>query len=344
MIIDFSAHSTWDTCPAKWYERYVAKRMLKWPKAQRNDALCLGGLTHAGLQVWQESHVVEIPAKAVDEYTPDKETHDLALELVYGYARKFPEEQWPLVRCEEPVTMPLVDTLTLLAKIDEYFYVPESTVIDTGAGQQMVLNPGWWIQEYKTKAADTPIGIYMQSWEMGLQAAYQILALQWKLANQNKHTEFPVHDVQGVLVNVLEKPKRYVPKRKCGGCRQLLEFARWLPTFTGEYACPECGNRQKLQPLKLDTPTVLPEYYRFPVTRQAWELEQWKAQIITVGQRMIQMAQNGLHSEPWRPANCVDLRWRKACEYFGPHKNGTAIHDDPTYVDVPEYRGLVEIQ
>lgn len=348
MIIDYSAHDSWMRCPAFWWEKYIQKRQRKWPKAQRNDALCLGGLVHAGLQVWQEHHVVDIPSTAIDEYTPDRETYALALELVYGYAQHFPQEIWPLSRCEEPVKFPLlpeqtysyektmaVEDLTGLAKIDNYFQVDEPSQIPTGIpGQEMILNPGYWIHEYKTKSPHIGIGLFMQSWDMNLQATYQTLALQYKLGKP----------VQGVLVNVLEKPKRYVPKRKCKGCKETQEFAVYIPTSTGEYACPQCGKQQELTPLKLDTPTVPPQYYRFPVTRTQEELEKWWGQIIQVGQDMIKMATEGLHSIPWNTRSCVDFKWNEVCQYFGHHKNGTSTKDDSEMMDVPEYRGLVQLE
>ncbi|MDE1766597.1 MAG: hypothetical protein KGI27_10065 [Thaumarchaeota archaeon] len=306
----------------------------------------MGALVHSGLQVWQESHVVAIPDQAIEEFTPDMETRNLALELIYGYARRYPQELWPLGKCEEPVLFPLiiggvygtkeVGRLEGLAKIDRYFYVPEPSQIDTGVpGQSMILNPGFWIHEYKTKSPYIPISLYMQSWDMNMQATFQCMALSHKLKGE---------PVQGVLINVLEKPRKYIPKRKCKGCKETQEFATYIPTGTGEYACPSCGTRQVLQPLKLDTPTVPPEYYRFPVTRTREDLERWKPQIIQVGQQMIQMAEQGLDSVPWTTKNCVDFKWNSACDYFGHHRNGISTKEDQELMDVPEYRGLVEIQ
>lgn len=344
MIIDYSAYNTWLQCPAMWYEKYINRRQRRWPKTQRNDALCLGALVHAGLQVWQESHVVAIPDQAIEEFTPDRETWNLALELVFGYARHFPQELWELARCEEPVLFPLVTASTEfkdvpllqgLAKIDRYFHVSEPTQIETGIpGQAMILSPGWWIHEYKTKSPYIPIGLFMQSWDMNMQATFQTMALQ----------HLKGAEVQGVLINVLEKPKRYVPKRKCKSCKELQEFATYIPTSTGEYSCPMCGTRQVLTPLKLDTPTIPPTYYRFPVTRTQQELDRWKPQIIAVGQQMIHMEQHGLESVPWTTRACVDFKWNEVCQYFSHHKNGTSTKEDTEFIDVPEYRGLVEIQ
>lgn len=369
MIIDFSAHDKWDFCPAAWYETYVNKRRKKWPKAQRNDALCLGSLVHTGLEVWQKTHTVAIPDSAVEENTPDKATFDLALELVHGYAMAYPQEHWPLIMCEEPLRFPLLpaqteqhcncnypiveaqEALEGLAKIDAYFYVPELTVIESGVPSiTTVLTPGWWIHEYKTKNPKTGVGLYMQSWEMGMQASYQVMALKHNLTEEmlnylagvESPEDYP--QVQGVLINVIEKPERHIPKRKCKECDDSYEMWSWLPTGTGEYACPVCGNRQKLMPIKLDVPARPANYYRIVVTRDAKQLAEDREQIIQVGQRMIQMERAGLHSEPWHKKNCVDIWWRRSCDYFGPHKNDSSTLDDPGYFQPADYRGLTQIE
>jgi len=354
MHIDYSAHSTWDECPAKWWERYVAKRVPKWPKGQRDDALCLGSLVHEGLRLWQERQIVEIPTSVIDEVTPTRECLSLAQELVYGYTRTYPQELWPLIRCEEPVVMPLVSPtqmeqnfgevpLTLLAKIDSYFYVPEPTMIESGIpGIQWTLNPGWWIHEYKTKSPFISMPLYMQGWEMNMQASYQVLALSHKLREDGE--DLHGRPVQGTLVNVLEKPRRHIPKRKCRSCTETYEFYTWVPTGSGEYACPVCGTRQKLTPLKTDIPTIPPAYYRLIVTRSPRELEAARRQILQVGQRMIAMEQNGLDSEPWNTKSCVNFQWKRACEYFGVHRNGTDSKEDSNYTDAIDYRGLVQLE
>lgn len=380
MILDFSAHDTWDTCPAKWFERYCNKRVPKWPKAQRDDALCLGSLVHEGLRVWQAEHRVEIPQAVQDEVTPTLECLRLAEELVWGYTQHYPEERWPLVRCEEPVQFPLLEGgalcgncgpvtaykdgacyscesnnltwhegLTGLAKIDSYFYVPEATEIETGIpGVLCTLSPGWWIHEYKTKSPYIPMGIYMQGWEMGMQASYQTLALQHHLRSRPeviKHEEpTPFDSVQGILINVLEKPRRHVPQRTCKACKEKYEFYTWVPTGEGTYSCPVCGGRQVLTPLKEAQPQIPPAYYRFIVTRTPQELERDRRDIIAVGQRMLAMEAGGLYSEPWKHSSCVNTQWRRACEYFGPHHNFIPTKELSEFHEPADYRGLVQIE
>lgn len=369
MILDYSAHDSWAFCPGMWWEKYISRRRRKWPKAQRDDALCLGSLVHEGLRVWQESHTVEIPQQVQEEMTPSRECLNLANELVFGYAQRYPEERWPLILCEEPVTFPLRgeeisvcesclaswgykvecpmcgeptvrksrDILTGLAKIDSYFLVEEETEVEMGVeGLTFTLTPGWWIHEYKTKSPYVPLPIYMQAWEMNLQASYQLTALRHKMRDSP-------HKVQGILINVLEKPRRHIPKRKCRACEETYEFATWLPTGTGEYACPACGNRQVLTALKEAQPQLPCAFYRIMVTRSLEELAADREIMLMVGERMIHMEEHGLHSEPWTKKNCVDTFSKRACDYFSPHKYGHSTSGSDIYEHVPDYRGLIQI-
>lgn len=356
MIIDYSAYNAWQQCPAYWYEKYINRRQPRPTRAQRDDALALGSLVHEGLRLWQQTHRIEIPASIITEVSPTRECFNLAQELVYGYAQHYPEERWPLILCEEPVQWslghfdsdgsrcgiyprclePLHEELVGLAKIDSYFYVPQNTEIPSGMeGQSLLLTPGWWIHEYKTKRPDTSMGLYMQGWEMNMQASFQIIALSNHLARIGRY-----EGVQGCLVNVLEKPKRHQPKRKCQPCGQYYDFNTWLPVPDGTYACPACGNRQKLQPLRENVPQSPPNYYRIEVHRTLEELNWAREQMLTVGEQMICMARQGLRSQVWNTRSCVNEQWRRPCEYFGPHKNNADTTQLIEYIEVPDYRGL----
>lgn len=353
MIIDYSALAAWQFCPGKWYERYVNRRRRKWPHGQRDDAMALGSLVHEGLRVWQLDHELRIPEEVQDEVLPTRECLAQAQELVLGYTRRYPEERWPLVRCEEPLQLPLSpaseerEGISLLAKVDSYFYVPEATQIESGLpeGAVFTLDPGWWIHEYKTKSPFIPMGIYMQGWEMNLQASFQTMAL----AHHIRSTQLPdptggAQPVRGILINVLEKGKRYIPKRKCKSCAEYYEFAMWRPTGKGTYTCPVCGVAQALQPLKEAPVESPPTYYRIVVTRTQEALEIDRAHILATAERMQHMAEAGLMSEPWHKGNCVDTRWKSACEYFAPHTylRSTTTEDDQNYEAIPDYRGLPE--
>jgi len=358
MIIDYSAWRAWKNCSGEWFEKYVNKRQPKWPQRQRDDALCLGSLVHEGLRIWQETGTVGIPPEVVEANTPTKETYDTALELVYGYTQAYPKEEWPLILCEQPLTWPLNPKrrdpsccedcykeaweLTGLAKLDAFFYVPTPTTIPSGQpGLEFTLSEGWWGHEYKTKSPDISLGLFITKWGMNMQASFQTLALQEEI-NRSYKDVYPSSQVQGILVNVLEKPKRYVPKRKCKECQDTYEFNTWLPTGDGRYSCPVCGNRQELQGLKENPVTRPPQYYRIIVTRTQEQLTKATQDIIQVGERMIQMEQGGLLSEEWNTEACV--QWKKPCPFYNNHLYGGSTKDDPGMQDVEDYRGLVEIE
>jgi hypothetical protein len=348
-IIDYSAHSEFDFCPGAWYEKYVNRRRKKWPRGQRDDALALGSLVHEGLRVWQLNHVVAIPTEIIDEISPTRECLALATELVYGYTRTYPAEQWPLIHCEEHLLAPLVDDLTLLAKIDSYFYVPDYTSLHSGIeGLEFTLSPGWYIHEYKTKSSDIPIGLYMQSWEMNLQASYQMLALRHHLIGEDRSNpsldfeDAALNEVQGVLVNVLEKAKKYIPKRRCRACEISYEFYTWIATGKGTYQCPVCGSEQTLQPLKEVVNDRAPSYYRILVTRDTEHLNRDREEIILRGRQMIEMQANGLRSIAWNHRSCVDFRYKKECNYFSAHRNNNDTREDNEnfFTEEKDYRGL----
>ena len=357
MIIDYSAWRAWQTCPAFWYEKYITKRQPRWPSKLRDDALCMGCLVHGGLENWQKNRQIEIPQGVIDEVTPTPDCLQGALELVWGYTQRYSEEHWPLILTEAPVLFGLRnptcngcgpvqeclydcggskmdrDTEILgLAKVDAYFYVPEPTEIESGQeGLTLTLSEGWWVHEYKTKSPDIPMGLFMKRWATNMQASFQILALQEKLGGK---------PVQGVLVNVLEKPRRYLPKRTCKGCQGKWEFASWLPSGLGGWACPVCGNIQKLQALKEDPVQTPPAYYRMVVTRTEAQLAKARADMIVVGDRMAAMATQGMGSEPWAFENCI--AWKKPCQYYDNHLYQIPTTEDPQMIPIPEYRGLPE--
>jgi len=330
------------------------------------------------MEVWQTHHIVEIPQSVQDEMTPSRDCLALAQELVWGYTRVYPEEHWPLVVCEEPLVFPLeggsyyceecntrwsssdveqklnaslcpvcrrvvelTPELQGLAKIDTYFYVLEVTTIPSGLpGKDLTLTPGWWIHEYKTKSPAISPALYLQSWESGMQASYQLTALNHHVQKQDPmKTSLGVAPVQGVLVNVLEKPRKYTPKRKCKKCDEMYEFYLWIPTGTGEYRCPVCGSSQKLQALKETPKETPPVFYRELVMRTPRQLERDREIMVQTGHRMQQMEREGLYSQPWTKSNCVSFQWRRACDYFSAHQyERDTREDDQMFETKKDYR------
>jgi Zn ribbon nucleic-acid-binding protein len=149
------------------------------------------------------------------------------------------------------------------------------------------------------------------TWENKMQASFQMLALK------NLIGEVP----QGILVSVLEKPRVYIPKRTCKGCKEAFEMALWLETGTGEHACPQCGHTQVLKPYE-PTTTSSPQFYRIVVVRSPERLETAMDEIGLIALKMEEMRSSPpsqfIPADPPNREACVHPIYR-ACEYFKIH-------------------------
>jgi len=336
-FLDYSQYYLWHRCPAFWYEKTINRREPRLPETQRSDALCVGSLVHSGLEVWQKTHQVSIPQGTLDEMNPTPETFNLCMSMIYGYAKTYPEERWPLIRTEEPLRFPLLEDLDGLAKLDEYFYVEELTSIPAGVfGQEITLTPGWWIQEYKTKDPGIDLGMWMRRWEANMQASFQLLALEHHLKTT---TAFDRQGPEGILLTILEKPKLYEPKRKCKSCLKQYPFDLWLPSGEGLYGCPVCGNMQKVAKLKENPVTSEPAFYRMLVQRSDERLQRDLKQLRGIGTSMFWMQENGLEGAAWNTEACIDPKMNRQCPYFNNHIPQAAASTliDPSMISVKDY-------
>lgn len=333
---DFSQYSTFQRCQWLWYERYIRQTVKERP-AQRDDPLTLGGCVHAGLEHLSRYGLVEIPQAAIIELSPTAECAQWARALVQGYAQTYPEEQFQLQTCEAPLRFPAHYAMDGLAKIDKYFYVDAPTAVPSGLGADLWLNPGWWIYEYKTKDASRNTGNWIEQWKVCKQADFQILALQAHLSEP----------VQGVLVNVLEKPKLYVPKHKCKECQETSERSDWLPVEE-LWVCPKCGNRQPLTFAKRSDALPQPTYYRILVQRSSAALERSWNEIVQVADLMHRLAKPEV--APAVPlmsteTHCVHSIFGR-CEYFSPHSEGREAagwqSGDEKFVQIDAYAYVKE--
>lgn len=344
-------------CPAVWYERYVNRRQKSYGEGQRDDPLAIGSLVHEGLRQWQLTQQVGIPDVAIAEVRPTRDALDMCLALVQGYTQAYPSEGWDLVRCEEPLRFPLLKEeqayqdcgmcltdyvgVDGLAKIDAYFYVPQLTQLPSGDGNSITLDVGWWIHEYKTKDPGIDLALWMRKWEMNMQASFQLLALQNQVDTTYPNGfEYPKRSsVMGVLVNILEKPKLYQPKRKCKKCEQSYEFVSWIATAESNvFSCPICGNIQKIAKLKEDPVTSPPRYYRQIVTRDNTRLERDKNAIAKVATEMNQYRLSGsIESYPWNTESCINTMNKRVCEYMDNHVNRNSTVDDARFIQIEDY-------
>lgn len=344
MIIDYSQLSTWNFCPWLWYERYVKGMALKYVR-QRDDALALGSLVHNGLDNYSKIGKGLIDPATIQEINPTPECFATAELLVRGYLLKYPRERWPVERTEEPVRFPLVDDgikpyrIEGVAKLDGYFYVPEDTTIESGLpGQTLTLSRGWWSREYKTKSPAVDRGTWIAEWASKRQADFQILALTDLLKNYppfERRVVGKIDTVQGVLVSVLEKPREYIPKRKCKGCGETYPLEAFFVCVEG-HRCPVCGNTQKLKPY-IAKEAPIAEYYRLTITRTPGQLETARREITQVALAMEELRTRGMESLPPNRDNCITNRYHRKCEFAENHIAGRVV-GEPEFAKVDAYK------
>lgn len=330
--IDYSQYSSWMHCPWQWYEKYVGRWQKNWI-GQRSDALCLGSLVHSALDTWKKSGRVEIPPEAITDNNPTPETVSTAMMLVEGYIRKYPSEEFKIEATEQPVEFPLRSAGVLgLAKLDGYFHLDDTRTLEMGLpGETITLTPGWWAREYKTKSWDTDRPKWIREWTSKMQADFQMLALQ------NLVGETP----QGVMVCVLEKPHQYTPKRKCKACGQQWELASFIETGEGLYACPMCGEKQKVSPYEPKVPKT-PEYFRILATRSEEQLERSRSEIDHVASMMEEAEYFGRNTFPPNRDACIQNRYHRECEFARVHIPGLDPGEAEGYVqvDTMKYMGV----
>lgn len=288
-----------------------------------------------------------IPQKDIDLIHPTKEALDSCYMMVMGYAKTYPQEEFKEERCEIPLRFPLIEGMDGLAKVDNYFYVPSLTEVESGIeGVPLTLTPGWWIREYKTKSPSIDLSLWMKKWEVNQQASFQILSLREKVKDDLRE------GVQGILISIIEKPIIFIPKRKCKVCEIQYEFGNWIPTLEGLHSCPICGNVQKLLKVKEDPSESPPKYYRMVVTRREETLRKdfrdfqdvaLQIKLVKMKEEMALPSLQILNSLVWNKELCVDTSHKKVCQYFEPHLNGRDTREmTDEFEEVEDYVGELE--
>lgn len=344
-FIDYTQYKDFAFCEQKWYERFV-KGVVREPFAVgpsgKDDPLTLGALVHAGLEQYRNEGTPELPGALINELSASAECCAWARLLLQHYVQRYPAEPFTLFKCEAPLRFDLrLPAITGFAKLDYYVHIEQPTEFDSGLGwgTNFVLTPGWYVREYKTFAASRDRGLWLESWRCNMQADFQIHALSEHIGEK----------VQGIFVDVLEKPAPYVPKRTCKGeCRQPHKLADWTPK-DGAYACPQCGHVQKLDTSDKSKKERRPEFYRFAVTRTDEQLARSRAEIKRAAVRMMQLIRETVPDDgPLRrePERCISTtRGVSAkCEYFYPHIEGTGAtgYDGFVAADTLKYAAASE--
>lgn len=311
-FIDYSQWNRFSKCEWDWYEHYIKQLGRKPKEGERDDVLTLGTLVHAGLESYRSIGRPEIQAEVIDKANPTHDCYEQAQHLLNGYVQRYPTEDFKISKTEAPIRFSLLPEIDGLAKVDNYFHCASATRMESGLGfgeaalpPDFMLTPGWWIREYKTKDAARDRGNYITSWRMNMQVNFQMLALAELVG------EMP----QGILVDIIEKPKPYVPKHTCKACKKQSSRSDWTPTGAG-YLCPACNNLQELDISNKQKVERIPSYYRLMVTRTPQVLTKAKCEIANAGMRMLDLI-NG--STPIRSTErCVDSIFGQ-CEYFKAH-------------------------
>jgi hypothetical protein len=295
--------------------------------------MAIGSLVHSGLENWGRNRRPGIAPEVIAEIGPSPEALVLAGQMVQTYINRFPNENFVDERTETPMLFEIPGISTKgFALVDNFFYNPCLCEIESGVGDEILaIQQGWWIREYKTKDAQKPRGVYQQAWQTNMQADFQIHALSKKVGQP----------VQGIFVCVLERPRLYIPHRKCKGCGEMLELATYLPTGTGDHACPLCGNQQKLKPY---APKIerRPDVYRFAVTRTKEQLDVSMGQILQVAMLMEEWKAERIIIPPNKEACVV---FNNVCEYFDNHTYDKQTSEDVNMMkkDTTKYARLQEM-
>lgn len=342
-FIDFSQWSAYHKCESFWFEKYIAQYARKPKEGEQSNALVLGTLVHAGLEHYRAAGTPDIPPEVVEKEKASYETYSEAQNLLAGYILRYPKEEFSLSKTEAPVRFPLTDAVDGLAKIDNYFYLDHTTKVESGLGfgedfpPTFSLTPGYWLREYKTKDASKHRGNYIQQWRMNMQLNFQMLALSHLVGER----------VQGALIDVIEKPKPYIPKHTCKTCKTQSPRSEWTPTGEG-YTCPSCSNSQPLDTSNKSRVERVAGYYRLQASRTPAVLSRSRQEIVAVAQRMQELRK--AHSGEWErthqefeewpspPARsterCVDSIFG-ACEYFKAHAEDLGAAEMPSeYVQI----------
>lgn len=303
--IDNTQYKAYTKCPLYWKEKYLNK-VHKPVEGPRNDALAIGVHFHSALENVYSGKGFKSSEEVYAEYPLTPEAELEVMSMVEAYRVMYPggpvEFNW--IGLEDVLKKPSAFTgITFLAKLDGYFEVTELTKAQDGLGGEIVLTPGIYGFETKTKLPRLDRGLYMKEWQADMQASFQIMTLEHTLGKS----------VNGILVNVIERPNVYQPRKTCNGCKELL------PTYmykieNSVYRCIRCGHGNQFKASQIPEPRVDPPVvWRFVVERSKERLTRDRYDINTVAQ---------LIQNKWFYANrqeCVKTYQRKTCEYFEPH-------------------------
>lgn len=265
-----------------WYETYVKGWRKKQAEWLRDDALCLGQLYHAGQEQLLRTNSIEIPQEVIDAETPKPEALQMVRGMLAEYQMWAGNEPWEVITIEKPlefvIQLPAGDVFCM-AKLDASVLVREACEIPSGIpGQVLLLEPGYYTLEHKTKAATSNRAQFLRRWELDKQPLFQQMGLSEYV---KQHPELPQLAVRGTIINVAEKPTIYVPVRTCKGCKYKQDMSTY--TIKGAmFVCTLCGFANEFAaPKKTSTydPTT---FYRIKLDQHDIEQEVTKNMLYSV--------------------------------------------------------------
>lgn len=314
MIIDNTQYTTFMRCQAEWVERYLNKHHKPYTN-ERDDAMAIGIGIHNVLENGYKNGKFVMTSDTADELTLTSEALLEVRTMAEAYRNQYPSGpvEFPWAGIEEPLSY-AYQNHTIKAKVDGFFRTTEPTTINGGIGD-IYLVPGIYSFETKSKSPGYDRGLYLADWQAAAQASFQILTMKANAVRLG----FDPAEVRGVLVNVIERPKIYEPRRTCKGCDKLIEV-KYYRLCGKIYHCPLCdyGNTftGPMGKARIDPPFL----YRFIVERSDERLAMDREMILAVGNQMDDLTHyytTPIHNR----TQCVNMQWRRKCEYYDPHNS-----------------------
>lgn len=331
---DQSQLSVMQDCEAKWYEKYVKRLVaVQETRATRGDAAAFGSLVHAGLEVYEKSGTLEIPESTIEEIRPIPELLQQSRQVLAAYANYADRVPWGFKIFEEPLRGPdLTSLYYMMAKVDFAFRVDRPTEVRIGIDEYTageVLQPGWYVQEYKTKEVSVNRGAWLKGWNMRPQADFQILCLK-------QQVETAARPVRGILVTVLEYEKKKPPIRTCKVCKEKLPFASFLELPDGTWQCVMCGGASKLDPIKQHT-EMQPLIWKTLVTRTEEQLQAAYENIAAYADAATDLRLTEGIPPKFDTSVCI-TRWGGECNYYSAHSNWRMAEAGADFVQIDTHR------
>lgn len=328
LLIDNTQYTAYMKCPAYWFEKYV-RNYQKPVEGPRSDALAIGVHFHSALENIYSGLGIRPSPEVIEEYPLTKEAELEVATMIAHYKAYYPKGplEFPWVGLEDTIMTPPIakfwGEFRIAAKLDGYFEVPEEKEFNfnDGLGHRVTIPPGIWGFETKTKGPKLDRGLYMKEWQAAMQASFQLIALKEQLPIDKQRL------VRGILVNVIERPVVYEPRKSCESCKQL-QFIYTYQVKDTQHICSLCGHANTFK--SIPRPRVDPPFFwRFIVERSDQRLRIDRDSINKVAlnmmylteqsEKLAEMGEPTINLAEKNRSNCVSTFMKSTCEFFEPH-------------------------